>query len=85
MIEYKRSDCNYKLSCRHCIGRNCREYEMDCIVLKQMTEGKLKILVFGDRNWNGHDEKSRIRYVEGYKVRRCSLNLNNTTEVKNGN
>lgn len=30
--------------------------------------GKTKILVFGDRNWAGHDDKQRVRYVDGYRL-----------------
>lgn len=30
---------------------------MDCIPLKEMPDGRLKVLVFGDRYWKGHDDK----------------------------
>jgi hypothetical protein len=29
--------------------------------------GKLKVLVFGDRNW-GKDDRKRVRYVEDWRV-----------------
>lgn len=64
----KRKDCMYKLSCRHAIGTHGKNYTMDCIPLKEMPDGRLKILVFGNRYWKGHDNKKQIRYVKSYRV-----------------
>ena len=61
-------DCTHKLSCKHVIGCSTLTYEMDCVILKKMPDGRLKILVFGDRYWNGHDEKKRIRYVHSNRI-----------------
>ncbi|KPB90078.1 Uncharacterized protein AC502_1876 [Pseudomonas syringae pv. maculicola] len=33
-----------------------------------MPDGRVKVLVFGERNWKGREHISRIRYVEAYKV-----------------
>ena len=66
--KYKRKDCTHILFCRHCIGPNCREYTMPCILLKKMKDGRLKVLVFGDRNWSYDLEKKRIRYIAAYRV-----------------
>lgn len=41
---------------------------MRCHVLKDMGDGRLKLLVFGDRNWKHRDHISRIRYVEADRV-----------------
>lgn len=66
----KRKDATHRLSCRHAIGRNGYDYEMDCVVLKEMGNGKLKILVFGERNWKGYDDIKKIRYVDAFRVRK---------------
>jgi len=68
--EYKRKDCTHVLSCKHCMGRNCCEYRMDCIPLKEMNGGRVKILVFGDRYWKGNREKKYIRYVGSWRVKK---------------
>jgi hypothetical protein len=34
-----------------------------------MADGRLKVLVFGDRNWKSREHLSRIRYVEAGRVR----------------
>lgn len=62
------SDATHLLRCRHCIGTNCKEYYMACIPLGETKNGKMKVLVFGDRNWAGKDHLKRIRYVEPYRV-----------------
>lgn len=67
--KFKRKDATHLLECRHAIGRSGRDYVMDCIILKEMPNGRLKILVFGERYWKGHDDKKRIRYVDSYRVR----------------
>lgn len=64
----ERKDCTHRLSCRHAVGRNGKNYYMDCIPLKEMPDGRLKVLVFGDRYWKGHDDKKKVRYVESYRV-----------------
>ncbi len=61
-------DCTHKLKCRHAIGLHGMNYTMDCIPLKEMPDGRLKVLVFGERYWKGHDEKKRIRYVDSHRV-----------------
>ncbi len=67
--EYNRTDATHNLHCRHCINpKNVREYYMDCIILKELPNNRLKILVFGDRYWKGHDDKKQIRYVDSYRV-----------------
>ena len=65
----ERKDCMYNLSCRHATGTRGMNYTMDCIPLKEMSDGRLKVLVFCDRYWKGHDEKKRIRYVASHRVR----------------
>ena len=41
---------------------------MRCHVLKTLPDGRKKVLVFGDRNWNHSKDKSRVRYVEAWRV-----------------
>lgn len=62
------SECTSYLACRHCIGKNCRNYVMSCEVIKVMTGSRVKIIVFGDMGWKGSETKSRIRYVDKHRV-----------------
>jgi len=61
-------NATHELSCKHCVGRNFTEYKMKCHILKIMEDGRLKILVFGDRNWSGKEHISRIRYVKPTRI-----------------
>jgi len=65
--EYNREDATHVVMCAHAIGRSRKEYTMDCIPLKDMGDGRWKILVFGERNWKGYENKKGVRYV--YKQR----------------
>lgn len=56
------------LKCAHVIGRNRAEYLMRCDVLKEMPDGRLKVRVYGDRNWANTDHLSRVRYVDRHRV-----------------
>lgn len=70
----KRKDATHNLFCSHCFCRNSRVYyDMDCIILKEMPNDRLKILVFGERNRRGYDDKKQIRYVDKYRVREKKL------------
>ena len=65
----RRKDATHNLSCRH--SQNSRQhydYWMDCIVLKEMPNDRVKIVVFGERYWKGRDFKTRIRYVDKSRV-----------------
>lgn len=65
----KIKDATHKLSCSHVYCRNSRiDYYMNCIILKEMPNNRLKILVFGERCRKGYDDKKQIRYVDSYRV-----------------
>ena len=68
----QRKDTTHRLECRHAIGRSGYDYTMDCVILKEMPDNRLKILVFGDRYWKGYDDKKRIRYVHRNRVKEKS-------------
>ena len=71
MKELTIKDATHVLECRHCNnGPNqpCKEYTMDCIPIKDMGDGRAKVLVFGDRNWKWRDYKKRIRYVDAKRL-----------------
>lgn len=42
---------------------------MPCIPLKVMPGGRMKIKVFGDRNWKDAQHLNRIRYVSASRVK----------------
>ena len=70
MKDFKIKDATHRLNCSHVFCRNSRvNYCMDCIVLKEMPNNRLKILVFGERNRKGYDDKKQVRYVDKYRVK----------------
>ena len=57
------------LLCTHSLNRRSKiHYRMPCHVMKAMGDGRLKVMVFGDRYW-GRTDQSRIRYVSADRVR----------------
>jgi len=56
------------LHCSHCIGQNRTHYRMKSIPLKNMEDGRVKLLVFGERHWRGRDHIKRIRYVPWNRI-----------------
>lgn len=54
------------LKCRHCIGKNRKHYAMYCDVIKEMSDGRVKIKVYGNRYW--HTNNFKYRYVEKRKI-----------------
>jgi len=56
------------LSCAHAIANHRREYKMRCHILKDMGDGRVKILVFGERDWKGKEHISHIRYIEKWRI-----------------
>ncbi|MBA7552585.1 hypothetical protein ES705_45154 [subsurface metagenome] len=63
-------NATHKLSCRHAFNsRSGLDYLMECLILKEMPNNRLKILVFGERYWRGYDHKKRIRYVDKFRVK----------------
>lgn len=66
----QRKDSTHKLSCKHVLNYSSRiDYWMDCTVLKEMPNNRLKILVFGERYWKRRDDKKQIRYVDKFRVK----------------
>jgi len=58
------ANATHHLMCAHAIGPKYRmEYIMRCHILKDMGDGRVKVLVFGERNWKHKEHISRIRYV----------------------
>ncbi|MBI6883120.1 hypothetical protein [Pseudomonas putida] len=68
MIEQTSANATHHLSCRH-VCRWSKNYVMRCHILKTMPDGRLKVLVFGDRNWKEREHISRVRYVEASRVK----------------
>lgn len=66
--ELTAANATHELICQH-VCRWTKTYAMRCHVLKTMPDGRLKLKVFGDRNWKNRDHISRIRYVEADRVR----------------
>lgn len=58
----------HQLKCRHCVGPNCLTYRMPCTILKDMGDGRVKVLVIGERYWKDKENIQRIRYVEKSRV-----------------
>lgn len=68
MIDRSSTNATHHLVCQH-VCRWTKTYLMKCHVLKTMPDGRLKVLVFGDRNCKDRDHLSRIRYVEADRIR----------------
>lgn len=68
MTELTAANATHQLICYH-VCRWTKKYAMRCHILKDMSDGRLKLLVFGERNWKDRDHISRIRYVEAGRVR----------------
>lgn len=66
--QYTSAKATHLLACRHCIGPNCTEYAMRCTLIKDMGDGRSKVVVFGDRNWRDRDHIKRIRYVPNNRL-----------------
>lgn len=67
--DFTHKDATHLLRCRHCVGtKHCRTYYMDCIVLGETSNGLLKLLVFGERNWKNKEHIKRVRYMPKNKV-----------------
>jgi hypothetical protein len=62
------TDATHLLECRHCIGKNCKDYYMLCKPLKTMPDGRLKLVVFGERHWKNKEHIKSIRYVAAHRV-----------------
>lgn len=56
------------LVCQH-VCRWVKTYLMPCHILKGMPDGRLKVLVFGERHWRHREHIKRVRYVEAGRVR----------------
>ena len=59
------SDAKHLLRCKHCIGTRCMEYFMPCIHLGKTKSGKVKVLVFGDRNWARRKRREALLREDG--------------------
>jgi len=66
--DHTADNATHQLICQH-VCRWTKTYAMSCHVLKTMPDGRLKVLVFGERNWKGRSHISRVRYVEAGRVR----------------
>jgi hypothetical protein len=68
--EQSAKNATHLLICKHNIGRNGYQYEMPCHVLSgRLPSGKVKVRVWGSRNWIGYDHVSRVRYVWPHKIK----------------
>lgn len=67
-VEPTAANATHELICQHCC-RWTKTYVMPCHILKVMPDGRLKLLVFGERHWKNREHVSRVRYVEAGRVR----------------
>lgn len=68
MSDLTHGNATHGLRCVHAIGKSRSSYLMRCHILKDMGDGRVKVKVFGDRNWKNSEHISRIRYVEAGRV-----------------
>lgn len=85
MNELNYENATHLLSCAHQMGwRNGkpngrREYSMRCHIMKDMGDGRCKILVFGERDWKGKEHISHVRYVLKSRLTRRVANTANAS------
>lgn len=72
-------EATHVLKCSHTIGSNRMPYTMDCLILKDMGDGRVKLLVFGDRYWINRDFTKRIRYMPKSRIRLKEIKRNVST------
>lgn len=65
--KYKLENCTHNLKCVHAIGNKRKYYYMPCIPISTKN-GKIKVVVFGDRYWIKHQDKKQVRYVDGNRI-----------------
>ena len=61
-------NATHLLSCAHAVGLSRVNYTMRCHILKNMEDGRIKILVFGERYWKNKEHISQIRYVSKDRI-----------------
>jgi len=52
--------------------------------MKEMPDGRLKVMVFGERNWKNRDHIKHVRYVEARRVSRQANVTDDRQETKTG-
>lgn len=62
------ADSTHYLACSHCIGPNRSNYRMKCTIIKTMGDGRLKVVVFGERNWKNRGYIKQVKYVDAHRV-----------------
>ena len=65
-------NATHLLHCAHALGTHRLEYTMRCHVLKDMGDGRRKVLVFGDMYWKGRETRNRVRYVMAQRLTKRS-------------
>jgi len=67
--EFDVSNYTNWLRCHHCQGHSHKTYYMPCTKVKEMPDGeRVKIVVFGERDWKDTFDKKRVRYVNKDRV-----------------
>lgn len=66
--ELTSQNATHLLWCRHAIGQSGKDYQMRCHIVKTKPDGRLKLRVYGDRNWKNTEHVVRIRYVDSSRV-----------------
>jgi hypothetical protein len=69
MDQQTSKNATHLLKCAHAIGTSKFDYTMRCHILKNMKDGRVKILVFGDRYWKGRENIKRVRYVPKWRIK----------------
>jgi len=68
MDETDVNQATHLVSCKLGLGNGQIKYTQPCLVLKEMPDGRLKILAFGDRHHKGTEHVKHVRMVAAEKV-----------------
>lgn len=70
MTDLNRDNATHLLICVHAVGPARKAYLMPCHILKEMPDGRLKLQVYGERNWSDERrDKVSVRYVPASRVK----------------
>ncbi len=67
-MNYDIKQADHLLYCSSVIGKHRKEYYMPCAILGTVDSGKIKVVVFGERNLVGREHIKRIKYVYSHRL-----------------
>lgn len=86
LLDFTVNDCTHNLRCVHQINWGSRkEYDMPCIILKELPNNRAKVLVFGYKTTKTEftNGARRIRYISKDRLTIIKKDNNNEKNTNN--